>query len=283
MMDPKIVSSVLTYALEHGAEFAELFVEDKDELSIRYSSGIVQGIGQALYEHAVYDKDGQLRQTFRSPSTPVYAPNSFGGPAADAAAAGDDRGWQNDGELVRSAVTLHPEDDDWGQAGTLVREVLSDQERERLVANIVGHVGKTRVPEAIWPGNAGSWAAKKRSTLGAALGRGHAGVDRRHFDVLRRARRAEASGPGPTGRRDGQQAVYRLPDDRGAHLHRSEPRRRLYRQLRQHEPARSLTAARRRRRRAGVRRRQLLDARVDRSVSCRCPQSYRRRDRRGVA
>ncbi|MET4098707.1 catalase [Agrococcus sp. UYP10] len=94
-----------------------------------------------------YDKDGQLRHTFRSPSRPVYAPNSFGGPAADAAAAGDDRGWQSDGELVRSAVTLHPEDDDFGQAGTLVREVLSDPERERLVANIVGHVGKTRVPE----------------------------------------------------------------------------------------------------------------------------------------
>ncbi len=94
-----------------------------------------------------YDKAGQLRHTFASPSTPVYAPNSFGGPAADAGAAGDDRGWQNDGELVRSAITLHPEDDDWGQAGTLVREVLTIPERERLVANIVGHVGKTRVPE----------------------------------------------------------------------------------------------------------------------------------------
>ena len=33
MMDPAIVRSVLTYALEHGAEFAELFVEDKEELS----------------------------------------------------------------------------------------------------------------------------------------------------------------------------------------------------------------------------------------------------------
>ena len=48
------------------------------------------------------------------------------------AAAGDDRGWQSDGELVRSAVTLHPEDDDFGQAGTLVREVLSDPQREAI-------------------------------------------------------------------------------------------------------------------------------------------------------
>jgi 1,4-alpha-glucan branching enzyme len=29
--------------------------------------------------------------------------------------------------------------------------------------------GKARVPQEIWPGNAGSWASKKRSTLGAAL------------------------------------------------------------------------------------------------------------------
>lgn len=29
--------------------------------------------------------------------------------------------------------------------------------------------GKTRLPEAIWPGNADSWFSKKRSTLGAAL------------------------------------------------------------------------------------------------------------------
>ncbi len=29
--------------------------------------------------------------------------------------------------------------------------------------------GKARVPEEIWPGNAASWASKKRSTLGAAL------------------------------------------------------------------------------------------------------------------
>jgi 1,4-alpha-glucan branching enzyme len=29
--------------------------------------------------------------------------------------------------------------------------------------------GRSRVPETIWPGNAGSWASRKRSTLGAAL------------------------------------------------------------------------------------------------------------------
>jgi 1,4-alpha-glucan branching enzyme len=29
--------------------------------------------------------------------------------------------------------------------------------------------GKSRVPESIWPGNAGSWVSRKRSTMGAAL------------------------------------------------------------------------------------------------------------------
>ena len=36
------------------------------------------------------------------------------------------------------------EDDDWGQAGTLVREVLDDAARERLVDNIVGHLLRRR-------------------------------------------------------------------------------------------------------------------------------------------
>ena len=32
------------------------------------------------------------------------------------------------------------QDDDWGQAGTMVREVLDDAARERLVGNVVGHL-----------------------------------------------------------------------------------------------------------------------------------------------
>jgi catalase len=39
-----------------------------------------------------------------------------------------------------AAYTLHAEDDDWGQAGTMVREVLDDEERARLVSNIAGHL-----------------------------------------------------------------------------------------------------------------------------------------------
>ena len=42
--------------------------------------------------------------------------------------------------MVRTAYTLRAEDDDWGQAGTMVRDVLDDAARERLVDNIVGHL-----------------------------------------------------------------------------------------------------------------------------------------------
>ena len=44
--------------------------------------------------------------------------------------------------MVRSAYTLHAEDDDWGQPGTLVRKVLDDAARDRLVSNVSGHLSK---------------------------------------------------------------------------------------------------------------------------------------------
>jgi catalase len=44
--------------------------------------------------------------------------------------------------MVRTAYTLRPEDDDWGQAGAMVREVLDDAARERLASNVIGHASK---------------------------------------------------------------------------------------------------------------------------------------------
>ena len=72
-------------------------------------------------------------------SDPVYAPNSYGGPKADEARAAEVR-WMADGEMIRQAYTLRRDDDDWGQPGTLVRDVLDDAARERLANNIIGHV-----------------------------------------------------------------------------------------------------------------------------------------------
>ena len=86
-----------------------------------------------------YSKDGVMRVL--NVSDPVYAPNSYGGPQADPSRVAEPL-WYADGEMVRSAYTLRQDDDDWGQAGTMVRQVLDDAARDRLVSNIVGHLLK---------------------------------------------------------------------------------------------------------------------------------------------
>jgi catalase len=87
-----------------------------------------------------FAKDGAMRFTYNDPSIPVYAPNSHGGPAADTATYDDGAGWSAGGDMVRSPYIQHAEDDDWGQAGTMVRDVLDDDARERLIGNISGHL-----------------------------------------------------------------------------------------------------------------------------------------------
>ena len=84
-----------------------------------------------------YSKDGAMR--IRNATDPVYAPNSYGGPQADPARAAEVR-WHTDGEMMRAAYTLRPADDDWTQAGVLVRDIMDDAARDRLVHNVVGHV-----------------------------------------------------------------------------------------------------------------------------------------------
>ncbi|MEU0514118.1 MULTISPECIES: catalase [Amycolatopsis] len=88
-----------------------------------------------------YSRDGAMR--YQNPGDPVYAPNSFGGPHADAAYAGETvSSYGVVDEVIRSAYRLHAEDDDFGQAGTLVRKVMDDAQRERLAGNIIGHAKK---------------------------------------------------------------------------------------------------------------------------------------------
>ena len=48
--------------------------------------------------------------------------------------------WSASGELMHAAYTKHPENDDWTEAGTLVREVMDDAAHDRLVSNVVGHL-----------------------------------------------------------------------------------------------------------------------------------------------
>jgi catalase len=61
-------------------------------------------------------------------------------PRGAAAGLGSGLGWSVEAEeLRRFAAAVHAEDDDFGQAGTLYREVMGDRERAELVANIVRH------------------------------------------------------------------------------------------------------------------------------------------------
>jgi catalase len=84
-----------------------------------------------------YSKDGAMRM--QNVSDPVYAPNSKGGPHADTERYTPPT-WYADGDIMRSAYELHAEDDDWGQPGTLVRDVIDDAARDRLASNITGHL-----------------------------------------------------------------------------------------------------------------------------------------------
>ncbi|MBT2206780.1 catalase [Actinomadura sp. NEAU-AAG7] len=89
-----------------------------------------------------YNKDGAM--AYANSGDPVYAPNSAGGPAADPAR------WEGEGhgvagEIIRSAYTLHAEDDDHGQPRTLWEKVLSGTDRDHMVSNIVGHASAPEV------------------------------------------------------------------------------------------------------------------------------------------
>ena len=78
---------------------------------------------------------------------PVYAPNSYGGPAADPSRATEIAWDVEAAELGRTAYEKHAEDDDFGQPGTLIREVMGDAERDALVTNIVDHASDDVTPE----------------------------------------------------------------------------------------------------------------------------------------
>ena len=87
-----------------------------------------------------YNKEGAMAY-HHAGAQPVYAPNSYGGPVADPEA-GEDLGWSvASQELGRYAYDLHRDDDDFGQASALVRDVMSDTDRTHLVSNVVNHAG----------------------------------------------------------------------------------------------------------------------------------------------
>ncbi len=84
-----------------------------------------------------YSRAGAMR--VKNAVDPVYAPNSYGGPAATPQVGGE-ASWYADGDMVRRAYTLRDDDDDWSQARALVNDVMDDAARDRFVDNVAGHL-----------------------------------------------------------------------------------------------------------------------------------------------
>ncbi len=123
-----------------------------------------------------YNKDAGM--TFNhAGAQPVYAPNSYGGPQADTDRAADLSWSVETGELGRYPYKKHSDDDDFGQPGTLYRDVMSATDRDHLVANIVGHAGQ-HVTDEVQLRVIAYWSSVD-TQLGArvAAGLGHKGTD----------------------------------------------------------------------------------------------------------
>lgn len=95
-----------------------------------------------------YMHEGNMQYHFNTAEHRVYTPNSYGvagGPEADPQR-GVEASWESDGTLIRSAATLHSEDDDFGQARTLINDVFTAEERERFIETLAGQYEALTVP-----------------------------------------------------------------------------------------------------------------------------------------
>jgi catalase len=124
--DKMLLARVFSYADAHRAR-----------IGVNYKQIPVNAPQAAVHS---YSKDGAMR--INKVSDPVYAPNSKGGPVADPVRYPYAEKWEADGEFIHAAYTLHQDDDDWSQPGTLVRDVMDDAARNRLVSNVVGHLSQ---------------------------------------------------------------------------------------------------------------------------------------------
>ena len=133
-----------------------------------------------------YSKDGAM--TYRhAGGQPVYAPNSRGGPQADPVAA-QPGWWVEAGEIGRYAYEQHRDDDDFVQAGTLYRDVMTPTDREHLVTNIVAHASEGVTPEV--QGRVVEYWTQVDAELGARVASGLAEQREVRLEERAAARRA---------------------------------------------------------------------------------------------
>ncbi len=83
-----------------------------------------------------YQRDGFMRFDDNGGDGPNYWPNSFGGPEPRPEVA--EPPFEVEGEAARQKY-VHP-NDDFVQAGALYRQVMNEEERARLVGNLVAHM-----------------------------------------------------------------------------------------------------------------------------------------------
>lgn len=105
-----------------------------------------------------YSQDGAATYYFAQADQPVYSPNGVrgngdldtrgvNGSEISVGVAGDMGLWDTHGtDFTRGAYVAHPEDDDFSQAGDLVRNVLDDAARERLAGNIARAMNGITMP-----------------------------------------------------------------------------------------------------------------------------------------
>jgi len=86
-----------------------------------------------------YQRDGFMRVDANGGQGPNYWPNSFGGQAP---VGSGEPAFEVAGEAGRHQYG-HP-NDDFVQAGTLYRQVMSETDRDHLIGNIVDHLGKAQ-------------------------------------------------------------------------------------------------------------------------------------------
>lgn len=107
-------------------------------------------VNRPINQVNTYAERGSMAYFFNEENEPNYSPNSYEKGAGylddgETSASGQDLGLAENlyvnpdpegTDLVRAAYVKHPEDDDFGQAGTLYRDVFDDAAKERFVHNI---------------------------------------------------------------------------------------------------------------------------------------------------